>query len=1069
MAGLALSAVGLGAQAVTIHEEMRTFPTYDVGEPNPNPQFDAFYREPFPNYPYLTVKPLNKTRSQVEWRVIVLENEYLTCRILPDLGGHVHGCTDKVAGKEIFFANPAIRKTAEQGRGGFISTGIETSFPIAHSRMSGWPVDCAWSVKDGVGRVVVEDTDRVSGMEWRVEFILRPGERMLEQKGTIYNGSAARRGYQWWVNAAVEVDDPHLRILYPTHWMLPHGDGPMTPWPIGNNGGDLSDVANHKDAVGLFSHLSHEPWIAVYKPKSRSGVAHFADASSVKGKKIWIWGSNNDKLFRTTYTEGANPPVEMQAGEMETQPEFAFLVPGQSKTFEHYWIPFSDLGGVSRVTRDVVLNVSRNGSKATVELQATHLMKDVTLRFRDGTNVVGQEKVTLDPKTTYAHSVEAQKLTVELLLDPNGQPVLRQTENEFDAEPFDGNAKNPEPVAPAGNSDEPGPTLERGLYNEQRDQWVFVWGDYDRGMQKTPGNAALAVAKGRAAVALNRYEDAIALLKDQTRSSGEAAYYYGIAAANLPGHAVDGEEALQRATQDRAYGPAAQIQLVFLDAREKGAGGVQQAYLKLQSLLAGPGSAPSLGAIEVALLRRSGHRDDAKKRLDYWLDIDPANSMLRLEGIFLSGSDDGALWRHLAGDSERVLALAEQYRKVGAYDDALKVLEHPYKLPPANERALGAVTPQDNPLVEYFRAYCRLQLHQDATISLATASALPVLGIFPHRTIDYEILQTVLAQNANDEVAHDLMGELYFDSFRVKDAIREWQSARKIRPDLTALQRNLGLAILNFGDDPKQAGPVLAEGLRFAPDDSELTAALARAGYKAPAAAAPGEGSSSIIPTGVAETVNLAGKSVADSALIQSVSDSGTAVSKFTAKNFPKEKQPDSVMQAYIEVQLRRVLDTAKSGHCEDALTALENLGAIDKQLFLTNGSFSKYMKQPHFQYYMAFVHFRCGEAKKAEKMWAKISKDEALANDSPDFVYPLLASWRLKEADAGPRIEAALKTLGDPGKGNATGLVKFEMGALLLASGHGEQGNTLLEDAAQNGEALVQYLSLALLAEGRL
>ena len=50
------------------------------------------------------------------------------------------------------------------GIGAFIATGIESSFPFAHSRVSASPVDFAWSLLDGVGRVIVEDTDRTSGM-----------------------------------------------------------------------------------------------------------------------------------------------------------------------------------------------------------------------------------------------------------------------------------------------------------------------------------------------------------------------------------------------------------------------------------------------------------------------------------------------------------------------------------------------------------------------------------------------------------------------------------------------------------------------------------------------------------------------------------------------------------------------------------------------------------------------------------------------------------------------------------------------------------------------------------------
>ena len=248
--------------AVHVREVRLRVPSYDEGAPDPNPQFGALYNDIFPNYPYAIRTPSNKLRQMLEWRTIVLENQYISCRVLPDLGGHLQGCTDRIANREVFYANPAIRRGPESSRGAFIATGIESSFPVAHSRVASSPVDFGYSVQDGIGKVVVGDTDRASGMEWRVEFILREGSTVLEQRVTLHNGSAARRGYHWWANAAVELDDPHLQFVYPVKWMLPHGDGPMTPWPRNAAGVDLSDVANHKSPIGLFARASGEAWMA---------------------------------------------------------------------------------------------------------------------------------------------------------------------------------------------------------------------------------------------------------------------------------------------------------------------------------------------------------------------------------------------------------------------------------------------------------------------------------------------------------------------------------------------------------------------------------------------------------------------------------------------------------------------------------------------------------------------------------------------------------------------------------------------------------------------------------------
>ena len=1064
---------------VKIHEELRTFPTYDVGEPDPNPQFALFKLGQYPAYPYDIVRPPNKTRALTQWRVIVLENEYLSCRILPDLGGHLHGCTDRITGKEIFYANPAIRRTEDFVRGGFLATGIESSFPITHSRNSGWPIDYAWSVHEGIGHVFVETMDRPSGMQWRVEFVLRPGAALLEQHGSVYNASTARQGYQWWVNAAVEMDDPHLRVVYPTHWMLPHGPGEMTPWPVGKDGRDLTDPNNHFDQGGLFAHLSREPWMAIYKPKYRSGLAHYADATTVSGKKIWIWGTKWNQLVLDSFTEHFNPYVEMQAGELETQAEFTFLQPGETKTYNHYWIPFRDLGGVARATPDAVLNLSRQGNSVTVELSPTHVMKGLTLRLSEGTRIVSEGPIDLDPRVKFAQTAEASKLTVDLV-NQLGTVVLHHVEGEINAARYDPNAKNPQPEQTTDHSDGEAISLFRGNFNEVLDQWNFAWNDYESALKRSPDSLKLKVSEGRAAVALNRYDDAIQLLKDASHSNAEAAFYYGVALAASSDHVADAQAALSTAANDPTFAFAARLQLAQLAAREEGASGLEEATRIVHSLAAKTNAPPRVGALEVALLRRAGKTQEAQTRLRFWLLKDPADALLRVERIFNTSTDEPALWSLLAGDPERVLALADQYRQIGAYDDALKLLEHHYAEQPVNQRSPGASLPQDYPLVAYYRGYFKKKLGQDPKPDFDIAAKQSTLYVFPHREIEYRILKAALEQNENDATAHDLLGDLYFDSNRATKAMAEWQHALAFNKNLPALHRNLGLALLDYAKDPAAALRVLQEGVMMAPNDGELAHAFERAnklaGATSPSAAAqPAISPNSPPPNGadvkqvLAEvtTTAMAPKGdLATIALLRSVSDAYWSNNQFISENFPKDKQPDSVRQAYLEVQLRLLITAASDGHCKDAMAHLPDLGEMNDSLPFTFSKFAGFMKQSHFQYYIGVLENKCGSDKAAQKRWSKVSKTAEPSN-SPDFVFPYLAAKRLGEPDAVQRIAAALDQVKIASPDQAAPAVLFCRGALLVAYGNAEQGTDFLRKAAQSNDTFIQYLSLAVLADG--
>ena len=59
--------------------------------------------------------------------------------------------------------------------------------------------------------------------------------------------------------------------------------------------------------------------------------------------------------------------------------------------------------------------------------------------------------------------------------------------------------------------------------------------------------------------------------------------------------------------------------------------------------------------------------------------------------------------------------IASQYIRLGMYAQALNVLSRRYPPVIADQSEPGSVSPQDNPLVVYFRGYCREKLGQSGT------------------------------------------------------------------------------------------------------------------------------------------------------------------------------------------------------------------------------------------------------------------------------------------------------------------------------------------------------------------
>ena len=206
------------ATGARVWQDTVVIPSYEEGLPDPNPPFDLFRSSRF-SYPYTLRDHLTDRRVDKVWRAVWLENEYLKCLVLPDLGGHLYSCTDKRNGQQLFYANPSIKFAGIAYRGAWAALGIEFNFPVSHNWMTVSPVDFATTTgPDGSASAWVGNIDRPYGMQWRVELTLRPGRAVLEQHTTLYNRADVRHRFYWWTNAGVEVWDD-TKILYPMEYL----------------------------------------------------------------------------------------------------------------------------------------------------------------------------------------------------------------------------------------------------------------------------------------------------------------------------------------------------------------------------------------------------------------------------------------------------------------------------------------------------------------------------------------------------------------------------------------------------------------------------------------------------------------------------------------------------------------------------------------------------------------------------------------------------------------------------------------------------------------------------------
>ena len=249
----------------------------------------------------------------------------------------------------MFYANPSIKKAAISYRGAWAAFGIEFNFPVSHNWVTMSPVDFAFAKHDdGSASVTVGNIDRVYGMEWSVELILRPKSTVLEERVTLNNRSDVRHRFYWWNNAGIQAWDDS-QIVYPMRFAASHGFTEIRPWPI-DDGLDLSMLRNHtRGPVSEFVHGSREDFMGVWNPKTNTGTVHFADYAALPAKKIWSWGADADGLdWRKALSDDNSAYLEVQAGLFRNQETYAFLEPRQTLQFSEYWMPVREIGGIAR-------------------------------------------------------------------------------------------------------------------------------------------------------------------------------------------------------------------------------------------------------------------------------------------------------------------------------------------------------------------------------------------------------------------------------------------------------------------------------------------------------------------------------------------------------------------------------------------------------------------------------------------------------------------------------------------------------------------------------------------------
>ncbi|MFP3712836.1 DUF5107 domain-containing protein [Puerhibacterium sp. TATVAM-FAB25] len=840
----------IAGRAVRAWREPVVIDTYEPDRPDRYPAYldqRVYQGSSGAVYPLPFVDGVARHKAPRSWDAVHLENAYVRLMILPELGGRIHVGHDKTRGYDFFMRNDVIKPALVGLTGPWVAGGVELNWPQHHRPGTYLPTEATLEHEDdGAVTVWCSDHDPFARMQGMHGVRLRPGSALVEVRGHLVNRTDDVQTFLWWANVAAAVHDDY-QSFFPTdvHVVADHAKRAVTAFPAARDryyGVDYPSrrTADRPDADRLdwyrnipvpTSYMclgTQDDFFGGYDHRAGAGFVHWADHRIAPGKKQWTWGNAAfGRAWDAHLSDDGTPYVELMAGVFtDNQPDFAFLRPGETRTFSQYWYPIQETGPVHQATRDaaVRLDVVADGAgtrvRVAVGTTAPRAGSRVVLHGPDG--VLHDRTADIAPGRPYVHELRLDArldpTSCEVLVEHSGEVLVRWRPRPADAD--DPVATLPEPAeevpAPADV-----PSVDElyltGLHLEQYRHATRSPEPYwTEGLRRDPGDARCHVAlaarrqrDGRLDAAEEHLRAAVARLtrRNPNPRDGEAHYRLGVVLARL-GRDDEARAALGTASWDASWHAAAVVASARLDLA---AGRHAEVLEHLTALIAHAPDHPQARALAAIAARRCGDPGLAAELVTGTLATNPLDAWSRDLAARL-GLDVVPTC-----DPTTALDVALEYAAVREDDAAVDLFEHVAHLP---------LTPgQRNvaPLAWLHRADLELRRGDDAAAEHArsVAASLDRTWCFPSAGDD-DMLARLRRRWPEDPVLAGLAGHRLYAAGRRQEAIDAWEASAAADPSDSVVLRNLGVASHNVRGDAELAAQYYRRARALAPDDARL-------------------------------------------------------------------------------------------------------------------------------------------------------------------------------------------------------------------------------------------------------
>jgi len=785
---LVLLATLMPAQEATVQEEKQVIKTYPFsgGDPTPIMTRSSMWGRGQKLYPYYFIDQMSIEGKDQVWNVIRMENPYVQLFVLPAEGGKLIGAIEKSTNNEFIYHNRVRKYRQIALRGPWTSGGIEFNFGIkGHQATTASPVDYLTRKNaDGSVSCIVGIMDLPSRTHWNVTITIPPDKAYFETKSFFYNPTPFDQAYYVWMNAGNKVGDD-LEFIFPgTTYMGHNYNAPERPWPIAEDGRDLSFYRNHDFAGApgsLFIFGKRTDFAGAYWHNAKFGFGHWALYDDMPGQKFFHWSlAPSGRIWEKLLTDNDGQYFEPQMGRLFDQEDHEFLAPYSSDQWREVWFPYKEIGPMVEATPFGVLNVRHDGGKLFFGFCALQrIEEDLVVRSKD--QEIFRAHLSLKPMEVYrkdlARAVDKGTLQIQVgdklsYSDKPDEALIRRPINFriFDETSLEGLFQAAERLHKERN------------YDQALNKYMSC-------LDKEPLHVRALVRVAEIYAWRGEYEKALEFVHkalDFTMYDPDANYMYGVISRKL-GRFTDAKETLGWAARSMEYRSSAYAQMAEIFLQE-GRPDLALEYTQ-RSLEFNTSNVKSL-QVQATTYRLLEKSEEARRVLMTLLDLDPLNHLARFELHLLQPTAESIknfqLMIRNEMPQETYLETALYYYNLGREADALKVL----------------ATGPEYPTLIYWQAYLlKDQDPRQSRLLLEKASALSPYLVFPFREESIPVFTWAKRAYPEDWKAAYYLGLILWGKTRDNEALQE-MAALGDKPDFAPFYVTRGY--LEKGTDPKR-------------------------------------------------------------------------------------------------------------------------------------------------------------------------------------------------------------------------------------------------------------------------